>query len=366
MSDPRDTMNLLPDAERQSSEAALKRAAAAKRGGEIKLVVPAMDVKKKEEGTKKSFWQRRRESKETSRQASLRKKGETGQPVVLPAPVAAPVLPPVPVKPPVKAVVPQPKIKSMPKMASATAALPQMEKTQRRPAKDEPLPEAPMKEKRNETSSKLHEPVDPSGVSGPRVNLVPSGFSEQAQEKPWVLYASILVLSCAVWILISGVAIARAKRAESRVSEWNAKMLQLNSAIRNYEDGKTAALALQRQFTLVKQQIEGHVYWTPLLQKLEETTIPDVYYISISANRNGEVHLRSIAKSYEAAARQIRAFERASSFVKSVQVSQAHQELQPGSTLPVPIVSFDIHFTLQDGVLTLQAPEEEVPPIQQP
>jgi hypothetical protein len=358
MSDQRDNMNLLPDTERQSGEAALKRAAAAKQSGEIKLVVPSMEAKKNGAEKKKSFWRRRRESKEQARMDALRKKGETGQ--ALPVPTPAPIVPKSVEK---KVKMSAPESKPLPKPVSLIAPMKQKEKMQKQVVKPVSLPVMPI-EKKTESRTKLHEPVDAADLSGPRVNLVPTGFSEQSQEKPWVLYASILVLTCAVWILFSGVAIARAKRAESRVSEWNAKILQINTAIRNYEDGKAAALALQKQFTLVKQQIEDHVYWTPVLQKLEETTIPDVYYVSISANRSGEVHLRAIAKSYEAAARQIRAFERSSGFVKDVQVNQASQQLQPGSTLPVPIVAFDIRLTLQSGTLTLQAPEENPEPNQ--
>ena len=186
---------------------------------------------------------------------------------------------------------------------------------------------------------------------------MPADVAAQAAAKPWVLYASILVLTLAVWVLFSGIAIARAKRAESRVSEWNAKISQINTTIKNYDSGKVAALALQKQFSLVKEQIENHLYWTPFLQKLEEVTIPDVYYTSMNVNSSGEVHLRAVAKTYDAAARQIRALERAPGFVKSVLVSQARQELQPGATLPVPIVAFDVQLVLQDGVLTLPAPQ---------
>jgi Tfp pilus assembly protein PilN len=206
-------------------------------------------------------------------------------------------------------------------------------------------------------ASKFHEPEPSTGTTGfvgPKVNLVPEGVARDAEGVSWGLYAGTVIVVLGVWVGISGYSLYRASKAEARVQELNARLTQVNTLIAEYEKDKTVHVALQKQFSLVSDLLQNHAYWTPFLQKLEETTIPDVYYLGMTANRNGDVTLRSVAKSYTAAARQIRAFERSSSFVKSVQVNQVRQELQKGATLPVPVITFDVLMKL--------APEVFAPP----
>ncbi|MBI4122113.1 MAG: hypothetical protein HY461_02170 [Parcubacteria group bacterium] len=395
MADPRDSMNLLPDNERQQAEAALKRATKAGASSEVKLVVPPGQAKKPLVAAKQSFWQKFKEKRAKKKaeavrlhDEAIRKKSESWVRPPLPKPVVAPIVPPA-LKPVLKPVAMVASVaKPAAKPVAAPAPLPPKPIETPKPAPIPTKPVAPLastipprkpevkavvpkpslkaerkvepaKPEKPSLGSKLHQPDAGTDFAGPHVNLVPADVIAQASGQPWGLYASIMVLALAVWVVLSGVAIARGKRAEARAFEWNAKISQVNTAIKNYESGKAAATALQRQFELVKQQIDIHLYWTPFLQKLEETTIPDVYYMSVSANRSGEVHLRAIAKTYEAAARQIRAFELASGFVKSVQVSQAGQELQAGATLPVPVVAFDIVLLLKDDVLTLPSPDTD-------
>ncbi len=382
-----DNVNLLPERERKEGEAALRRAATASESQEVRLVMP--QVVKADDKKKKSWlarWQEKRaKAKEEKMKAKAAQSMKFSAPVEakppqapLPDRAAKPVMSaPAPAAKPAmskiepKLVAPKPE-KAAPaaSMASKPAAAPKPEvkpqsmlEPRTRPApKPEPVKidavAKPVKpQKKDDKKAKLHEPAADGGFMGPGVNLVPSDVVRAAQGTPWGLYAGILVAVLGVWVGVSGYSISRARSAEARVQELNARMTQVNTIIKDYESDKTVHVALQKQFTLVKGLVDGHIYWTPFLQKLEETTIPDVYYMGMNANRDGSVTLRAVAKNYASAARQIRAFERASTFVQSVQVNQARQDLQKGAALPVPVVEFDIQLKLVAGIFTVPVPE---------
>ena len=390
MANARDNMNLLPDRERKEGEAAVKRAAQPAKPGEVKLSMP--QTQKPAAPEKKSWWQRRKEKRAQKAapvvstppaampvSAPLKPAAASVAAVTKPVPASKPVMPvakpsmtaapaastkvqvakpaPTPVK--TEAAKPRPVEAAKPATTplQKSAAVPKASATAPTPAK-KMFDEKP--------ANKLHEPDSVNGFLGPKVNLVPDDVAAQAEGIPWGLYGGIVVVVLGVWVALSGYAIARAHKAEAAVQEANARLSQVKAVIKDYETDKNAQLALQKQFLLVKDLIEGHVYWTPFLQKLEETTIPDVYYIGVSANQNGEVTLRAIAKNYSAAARQIRAFERASSFVEKIQVNQVRQELQKDSSLPVPVIAFDVQIKLVKGIFTISAPDQGAATTQTP
>lgn len=359
----RDGMNLLPENERQAADAALRRAAQPAKPGEVRLVMP-QSTAAKVEPEKKSWWAKRKEVRAKKR-AAAKADEEARAKAIAQAPKPAPFAPAKPVvKPAAPPVVvaaiavakPAPTVKKpAPKKAVVEVAKPA-------PKKESPAL-TPMKASAK-SSGGMHQPESTNGFLSPKVNLVPQGVAEQAEGISWGLYAGVLVVVVGVWVSLSGFAIYRASQAQARIQETNARLDQVRSVIREYETDKNVYLALQKQFVLVKDMIEGHVYWTPFLQKLEETTIPDVYYLGMSANRSGQITLRAVAKSYSAAARQIRAFERSSSFIDTVQVNQVRQELQKGASLPVPVIAFDVQLKLVNGIFTILAPENGAQPIQ--
>lgn len=355
-------VNLLPDKDRRAGDEAVKKAMQKPGARDIKMVVPTMQDKA--------------QPKPTMMQRMFGKK----KPAAVVAPVVTAPAKALPTPAPVKKEVPAKKhwwesklgvkadkkevkapamTMTAPKPAPMPAPKPSPSPVMAAPAPNvDPAPAlAPKKEK---AKSKLHEPQGDLSFSGPNVNLVPDYVKIEGGDRSWVLLVSIFVFVVAMWVIASGVTIARAKRAEVRVAEVQARLTQVNAAVKNFEAEKISAQALQKQFLLVETTLNNHVYWTPFLQKLEETTIPDVYYVSMTSARAGEVRLRAIAKTYTAAARQIRAFERATHFVQDVEIHEAVLEPQPDSALPVPVVSFDIQLTLSANALQIEAPEQAV------
>lgn len=365
-------VNLLPEKERRSADEALKKAMQKSSPRDIKLVVPAMQDKPV--APKAGLMQR----------LFGKKKKAPAVVVPVPAPTPKPLLSvkPVPVKPAMK---PVPAVKPMmaapapkppaaapmapkpvpapvlaPNLAPSFKAMPAPQPAAPAPKPAPKLAPAPAPAPKK-TKSKLHEPLGDLSFTGPNVNLVPDDVRIKTGDRSWVLLASVFVFVVAVWVIASGVSIARAKKAEARLAEVQSRLTQVNAAVRNFEEEKGSAQALQKQFLLVETVLDNHVYWTPFLQKLEETTIPDVYYVSVTSSRSGEIRLSAIAKTYTAAARQIRAFERATHFVQSVNIQEAMLKPQPDSKLPVPIVAFDIQLTLTPNALQIEAPETTEP-----
>lgn len=397
MNDKNKSLDFLPESEKKEAQEALSGVGRPE-AGDIKLVVPKIKTKaKKKEEKKDSWWQRRKKRREEKLLEKKRKRGELGEmaPVkrrekktkeaahpksdlfsdVLnhkpkkswweakkekkavikeekPAPIkefkAPPKVvyqetpPPLPPKPAV-----------MPKLTEERVVV--MPKPLETPKKEEKKVKKSFKHAEPAKSlKKLHDAKAMEQDFGPRVNLVP----EEDEGQPVILGASILILVVAFWVLIGGVAVSGVKKAEAQVQQKNAELAKVNKIIKDYDSGKAVAQTLQKQFGAVGQLMDTHIYWTPILQKLEATTIPDVYYTTIDAKKSGEVQLGAIAKNFEAAARQIRAFEKAPQFVSSVLVTNASVQNQPGAKLPVPVVTFDIYLQLVDNILYFQNPEE--------
>ena len=390
------SLDFLPEDEKKEIQEIIKKKGP-EQPGDIKMVVPEVAAKEAPtSGEKESWWIRRKKKKEQKKLEEKRKRGETGQlgPVkkkekkvkdqkveksdlfsdvinhepqkswweskgkekkVEPAitPLAevkkeeakpAPVAKPTPIVEPKVVVPPKPIKEKVPPVAKKT---------------EMPLK---VKEKKKKPSAKpekkMHEVAAFGSDYSPSVNLVPEEAMAAVEGQPMILAASILILVVAFWVLVSGVAISRVKKAEAQIQQHDSELTQVNTIIKNYEPGKEVAQKLQKQFKVVEELMDTHLYWTPILQALEETTIPDVYYLSIEAKSSGELNLGAIAKNFDAAARQIRAFEKAPQFFQSVTVNDASVQNQPGTQLPVPIVSFDIKLQLVDNILFLEVPEE--------
>ncbi len=388
--------NFLPQDERQRANEVLQKQAQ-QSDAEMKLVIQQMEQKDmKNAGKKESFWQKRKRVKQEKKDAKLRRKGETGsvkkgmntdlpkntslkepkpelfsdiiatkqetKPVftATKADQKAPVTKPEQPKAP-KMVEPN-KVKSVEvKPVEPLAKKIEVKTSAPKPISQQPtIPASPKQEIRApKGSKKMHEPEkNGTDFDGPSVNLVPDTMMPQSGGPNWILGLVILVITIAILVIVGGIGASRVKKAEAQVLEKKNRITQIDKLITEFNSGKVAAQSLQEQFDSVEGLIENHLYWTPLLKKLEENTLSDVYYIAINADQATQVvSLSAIAKNYAAAARQIRSFQLAPNFVSKVTVGEVRVENQPEAELPVPIVTFDLQLELKDGVLTFVSPD---------
>lgn len=398
--------NFLPSEEKKQANEVLQKQPQ-QGDAEMKLVIPEMEVEEKQEKKKESFWERRKRKKQEKMLAKMRKKGETGavkeainkeqteisetdqpkaelfgnmqQKKEEPKKQMPPKVQPEKKKeePPKKEQItqkPQPPKQEM-KQEEKKSEPPKPSKVEEPKKEVEKKPEEPKEKKPERDNSpkpmmaapqmngggkKMHQPENQgSDFDGPSVNLVPDTMMPQGGAPNWILGAVILVFTIAVWVIIGGIGVSRAQRAEAQAAQKMSRISQVNKLINEFSSGKEAAQTLQKQFNSVEDLITNHVYWTPVLKEIEENTISDVYYISINTDISTKlVSLRAISKNYAAAARQIRSFELIPDVIQSVSVGEVRVENQPDAELPVPIVAFDLELTLADDIFNFTSLSE--------
>ncbi len=361
--------NLLPDDERRKAEEELKR----KRGAspEVRLVVPEIEgaIPGAKKG-KESWWARRKRRQAEKKAEKMRRKGETGS-------VKEPVKKDASSKPASASIKPElfsdvmkkepnehwweRKQQTLPpktepekeKKTSMETQLTASKPMQQSKPDDRPKPHPVEQKQEKAKKGSMHEPASSMAFSGPSINLVPEGLqSAQRASHVWPLALAIVIFTVAFWVITSGLTYARVSRARTEDQQLRAQIAQLDKVISDAQASRQAAKQLQTQYEAVGQLINNHIYWSVFLQKLEELTIPDVYYVSLDGDlASNRVTLRLIAKDYAAAARQIRSFERSGGLIASVRVGEARIENQPDVRLPVPIVAVDLELTLIEGVL---------------
>ena len=350
------TLDLLPDEEKRAASKILEKLEAESEE-KLSFHIPEQD-EKKEESKKSNWFASRRLKKEQNKKDALRKRGELD------------------VKVPEKKVKPLPKPKVLAPEVFSDIVKKQPEKSwwerKKKPkklpqAKPEPIPIPQPAVAKPLTTQKIepkkekeeyHEP-EADGFDSLGVNLVPEYARAQKQGQRLILLSGILVLVVATWVIVGGLNVNKVKQAEAEIAQKQNQLDKVNRLISQSQTDKKVAESLQKQFIAVSSLVRNHYYWLPLFQRLEETTLPDIYYLRLSANHSGVIVIEAIAKNYEAAARQIRAFEKSPSFISGVEVNQAQLRPQPGSRLPVPVVAFTLELQLVDDFLTIVEAETQ-------
>lgn len=389
MSSKNDKLNLLPDEEKRESEAYLKKTATAQNSAEPLLTAPEFI---KQEETKKEHWWNRKKIKNLNKPQVVKPpklEKKKGKKILAAKEASAELFALANDQEPSASWWHKESKESVPEASEPKGGFmddfsKKEEKTEKKiHKKDEPNPvvsftharekksekpklEKPLKIKKvvpeqpKEPEENLHEPDDLEGSkSAVGVNLVPEYAIQEDTARPWILVAANMVLILAIWVIVIGWNYRSINKAEAVFYSKQDHLTQINKLINEAKDRKDAALSLQTQFGSIENLIDGHMYWTPFLQKLEELTIPDVYYSGMTASKNGQIVLQAVAKNFDSAARQIRSFELAPSAIKSINIGEARIENQPGAILPVPVVTFDIQLELVPDILFLNSPQEK-------
>lgn len=375
MAKKKNNPNLLPETEKKDLNGSSQSSGAP----DIKLVVPEMEMKPSTDTKKKESWfARRRRKKALKRAQKLRLKGETG---TAPAQMkkeqsiqtssssnvdlfedvdlsnkteSKPVMPksPQPTST-IQAESPNQaknEVKAEPKEVQTQPEVKEVKKEEKvEEKKVDSKPQMPV-----EPSKSMHQPSDKLNFSGPAVNLVSSSYADESSGSNLLIGGIIVLVTIGFWVILGGFAVSKVQSAKAQVAEREQKVTQLDLAIKEFDVNRKTAQALQKQIQSVEGVVENHLYWSKFFEKLASTTIPDVYYVGVNADTSGNrVTLEAIAKNYDSAARQIRAFELTPDFVTAVSVNEARVENQPGAELPVPIIAFDLSLTLNEDFLSL-------------
>ncbi len=154
------------------------------------------------------------------------------------------------------------------------------------------------------------------------VNLVPSDVLEQVVPLSRILYLILAVLiACGTvfggWLAVNFVY----NNNTIKVSEIDSEIANKEAEMNSYDDLKDEVDALNARVGDVRRLLDQHVYWSEFFTKLEQNTLPEVYYASMSADVGGSVILSAFAKTYEDAIKQLYVYERATDFVSTAVIS---------------------------------------------
>ncbi|MBI4253398.1 hypothetical protein HY623_04485 [Candidatus Uhrbacteria bacterium] len=164
------------------------------------------------------------------------------------------------------------------------------------------------------------------------------------------LFLSFL-LALILSLLVYGVVLLYGTQESGRVAILRQDLNRIEADIALLEKDNKKLLGFQNKLTSIKALLDGQTTFLPFFQKLEENTLPEVSYDTLSFSRNGDVLLSAGAGNYTTLGRQLLAFEQSEKFLKSVQFSGISSSLdQLGSIIGV---RFSVVLTLNPEILKL-------------
>lgn len=156
---------------------------------------------------------------------------------------------------------------------------------------------------------------------GLEVNLIPKDVLEQLnpQKKLLSLLLTILVVIGLTALIYYSLDWYQAKKV-NEIQSLKDKLTVVEKKIKDLEAEKNEALNLQKRFLVAYQLTQRHIYWTRFFDRLEEYTIPQVYYTGFAGDVSGKLTLKAVATELRSLAKQIAVLKQASDFVQKVTV----------------------------------------------
>lgn len=110
------------------------------------------------------------------------------------------------------------------------------------------------------------------------------------------------------------------------------------------------AILTKNRAEAAKKLLNQHIYWTKFFEALGKHTVGEVSYTSFSGDITGKISLNGIGQTYESVAKQLVAFQKATDFIKTVEIRSASLESSDseGETALTPAlgVNFTASLTL--------------------
>ncbi len=123
-----------------------------------------------------------------------------------------------------------------------------------------------------------------------------------------LLLTSLLAVLVIVFIyfVVDFVKLSRAKK----IQELQAELKQTEQLLANRQDDLAKIQSYYNTYQRIKFLLDKHLYWTNLLEFIEDNTMATVYYESVRASRSGVVDLSAKAKDYGSVWRQYEIFKK--------------------------------------------------------
>lgn len=140
------------------------------------------------------------------------------------------------------------------------------------------------------------------------------------------------------------------RQADERLSQADRQYFDVQTSINEKLKTWSSFQSLEPKLKTLAGLLDQHVSPTQLLDNLEKSTLPTVYYETFSVNPDRKVLLSVVADSLDTAARQMAAFSGAD-FVKKAEASSYSIDYDPRDDRKVVSVKFQLSLTLADNAL---------------
>lgn len=203
--------------------------------------------------------------------------------------------------------------------------------------------------KRDEEKDKKEKKVKkPDGKSAITVNLATKEIMRETAkktEKKSVKSVIISVLAALALAALSYGGVLIYGQLQKRTFDTvTGPLPEVEKEISGLESRSKELIAFQSKLVAIKSLFDEHVYWSDVFKKLENTTLPEVSYISISIAPNMSIDVSGVARDYTTLGRQLMAFTRAKEFISGAEISSASAVLD--SEARISGVNFSMNLTL--------------------
>ncbi len=164
---------------------------------------------------------------------------------------------------------------------------------------------------------------------------------------------TLIAVGLLFMILLGGgwyVLTTQSNAASAELAKADGQLVEIRRQIQDKQASWALFQNLEPQLKALGTLLDQHISPNKLFDEIERTTLPTVYYQSMSLTPDHHVTLVTVADSFESAAGQVAAFQ-AASFVSKVDASGYGVKYEtPASTVPSR-VEFQLQLTLSDTAL---------------
>lgn len=205
-----------------------------------------------------------------------------------------------------------------------------------------------------------------------QVNLLPRDFSRAAKPARRLRDLFLVALLGIAFIALVDIGLVLYQRQiHADTASVEKEIQDFEKEIATYAMLATKAQNLNTRLEALRDSVGNHIYWTPLLQLLEERTLANVYYERMSGTATtGAFTFQTIAPNFQTIETQVNAL-RTAPFVESVSVqtaatttstkqvqqqAPASSETTAAATSPTTAVSFRMDVQFQPSLFKKMLP----------
>lgn len=179
------------------------------------------------------------------------------------------------------------------------------------------------------------------------VNLIPEEMVSEVNQKK-ILFTLLYTVIISIFILGVGyITIQFIQLQEAKkIQKLQQDIQQAEKDFISKSDDLKALIRYQQTYDHINLLLDSHIYWDKLFNFLEQNVADDVYFLNVTADKNGVVNMSIVAKSYEALANQYLIFKQAPEVI-SVNINNASlSENSEGSVGTPTLSTFESNLSL--------------------